>query len=441
MTVDERVRAALQEVATDVRSAPDPYGRLRIRRTRVRRRRIAVAGAALAVVAAVTVAVPQLPEGDPTIGRTEQPQDIHGWAERLRLSPARGAVGASDPRFVADLTRLVGERQRAGAYQGVTDAVSEVNVLYVDDVGAARVAFVAFHLAVPDPVTAWENANAWLVARPGASAAELADPAATAGIGDGLEPFEVRFQPSSPGAEASAVAVGLAPAGCVVESAPLPAVDTWTAEPTGSYVVRDAATERAEWWRVVCDGVVKEERPAPTVRGTEPVTDAELEAAVVGARGQVDREQARETLDAMRTNANQTTGPARVLWGGVLDGAKAAVVTTPGAGGGWHLRVGVGDEVTGTWVAQDPADPDIVLPVQFGGGADVLVLVPDGVRTVRAVRDGTVIDSADVRGRAATLLAPDAPRLTFEALDTAGAVVGTGKVSVDPPPHPDVVPW
>ncbi|SNS74640.1 hypothetical protein SAMN05421812_101632 [Asanoa hainanensis] len=457
MTVDERVHAALVDLADEVRPAPDPYGRLRARLRRVRRRRAGLAGAGLALIALVAATLPLLPSReDPAV--VERPRDIHQWAEELRHSPVRGAVGTTDPAFVELFGALVYERVQVGAYGSIAP-VSEVNVLYVDDIGSTRVAFVAFHRRTPNPVSRWENGGAWFVARNGASVSELADPRATAGIGDALQPFETRANPSGPGNTAAGVVLGLAPAGCVVESAPLPDLDVWTPEPTGSFVVRTTATERAEWWRVVCAGTVKELRPAETSRwsGMGRPTDAELDAALVGARGQIDRDLARDELGATWDISNRSTGPTKVIWGGrlagVLDGAdgRAVVLATPFVGGGWQLRVNLlhtklGPESpnnTGffTWTPANPADTGAVLPLSLSAGFAKLVIAPDGAKSVRAVRDGVTIDTAEVTASAAVVDGPDAGRVTFEALDGDGKVIAAAKLPTASPPQTDYSTW
>lgn len=348
------------------------------------------------------------------------------------------------------------DRQRAGAY-GVSGPITEVNVLYVDDVGSTRVAFVAFHLENPDPSTSWANASAWFVARPGASAAELASPASTAGIGQALQPFEIRSNPGSPGAQSAGVVIGLAPAGCVVESPPLPALDAWAPEPTGSYVVRTAATERAQWWRVVCAGVVKEVRPAETARSAGPLTEPQLDSALAAARGRVDRNLARDAITSTVDSANRVTGPARVVWGGRVTGVRndvdgtAVVAAAPWVGGGRQLSLDIrhdqpgpeGPNDTGvrTWVSDDPGDPTAILPVRLGEGFSMLLVVPDGVTSVRAVRDGVVLDTAEVTDQAAVVDAPGAEKVLFEALDRHGTVVATTGLPLGAPPRTDVSSW
>ncbi|GAA1898588.1 hypothetical protein [Asanoa iriomotensis] len=459
MTVDERVHDALTDLADGVRPAPDPYGRLRTRHRRVQRQRGLAAGLALAAVTAVGAVVPTLDREGPTAADIDRTQSVNAWAERLRNSPVRGAVGSAEPAYVAELERMVAEHQRAGAFR-VTAPVSEVNVLYLDDIGGARVAFVAFHLATPDPATSWANSSAWLVARAGAPATELADPLSIAGGGDGLEPFEVMSGLS--GKVQADATVALAPDGCVVESAPLPDVDAWRPEPTGSYLIRAAGTERPEWWRVVCDGVVKDERPATRLTRKTPLRAETLDAALVGARGKVDLESAREVVRfAEPDGANILTGPTRVLWGGRISGAKpdangpfdgtAVLTAAPYVRGGWQIGLDVtydgetsgGAQAVGLrrWSAQNPIGPDTVVPIRLGESASVLVVVPAGATTVRVMRAGTVVDTASVADDAALVDAPDDPGLTFEALDRDGAVLSVGRLPGDPPVNNEVVSW
>jgi hypothetical protein len=461
MMADERIREALVEIADEVRPGPDPYGRLRVRRRRVQRRRAAVAGAALTLAAIALVAVPLLPQRvGPSVDGDDAPRDIHQWAELLRNSPVRGKVGTSDPAFVAEFARLVSDRQRAGELR-VTAPVGDVNVLFLDDIGTARVAFVAFHLTTPDPTTKLQNASAWFVARPGASEAELASPNATMGIADGLDPFAVQSRLSAANGVDAGAAVGLAPAGCIVETAPLPAVDAWTPEPTGSYVIRTRATARAEWWRVVCAGTVKEMRPADPFLPTSPTTDAQLDEALRGARGHVDQDLARQAVGAMQFQPNRVAGPARVLWGGQVTGAAADVngpfngdgvlTAWPRVHGGWTLHLQIRYKATSPggatgrgatrWMPNDPTDLSTAVSLRLGESVSVLVVVPDGATTVRAVKNGTLVDTANVTGLAAVLDAPDDPDLTFEALDRNGGVLTTANLPGDPPVEPGLFPW
>ncbi|MEV4624621.1 hypothetical protein AB0J74_38675 [Asanoa sp. NPDC049573] len=95
------------------------------------------------------------------------------------------------------------------------------------------------------------------------------------------------------------------------KSAPLPDLDQWTPEATGSYLVRARATQRAEWWRVVWDCVVKDVGPADPLLPFPSLREAYLDAALTGARGQVDRSLAFDAVNtAMVGNQNRVRGPA-----------------------------------------------------------------------------------------------------------------------------------
>jgi len=325
-------------------------------------------------------------------------------------------------------------------------------VLYLDDVDRARVALVAFHLATPDPTTKWENASAWLIAPPGASAAELTNKPPLA-VGDGLAPFETLagFENEDGSAKAD-VALAIAPAGCVVESAPLPAVDVWTPEPTVSYVVRTRETERPEWWRVVCDGVVKDAQPASVLFPRPTLSEKQLDAAMRETRGTVDRATARMAVQsAQDTNPNMAAGASRVAWGGEVAGSqpdtngsfdgRAVVTVTPWIQDSWCVSIevrypterngslGIGAQRI---MPTDPSDPTAALPVRLGDGASVLVIVPEGATSVRALRAGAVLDTAQVAGQAAVVDAPDAPDVTYEAVDRAGTVLSSATLPPEP---------
>ncbi|GIF46416.1 hypothetical protein Afe04nite_09550 [Asanoa ferruginea] len=442
----------LVELAGEALPAPDPYGRLHARHRRVRRRRAIAAGLGLIVVMAVTaVVLSPGGGGGPTTDNddTNPAHSMNQWSERMRETPTRGQVATADPAYVDELTRLLAQHQRAGDYEQKA-GVSEVNVVFLDDVGDARVALVAFHLASPAPVTGYVNSSAWFAAPRGASAAEVAGAAATASFSSTLDPFMIVSKLGKPDGTNAGAAVALVPEGCVVESAPLPAVSDWKPEPTGSYLVRTTATERAEWWRAICDGVVRDSQPAPTVLPPEepkPLTDAEVDAALEGARGQVDRQLASAAVRASTQIApNQLSGPVRVLWGGQIAGAKpddhgswdgtGVLTAAPAAPSGWQVDLHIASpaadntlrDLTGSWMPDDPTSPTAVVPMRFGGSDSVLVVAPDGAKAVRAVHDGSIVDTADVNGLAAVVDAPDSADLVFEAVDAGGTVLGSGRI-------------
>jgi hypothetical protein len=95
----------------------------------------------------------------------------------------------------------------------------------------------------------------------------------------------------------------------------------------------------------------------------------------------------------------------------------------------------------GHWMPDDPTGPAAVVPIRLGEGGSVLVIVPEGATTVRAVRGGSVVDTADVSGLAAVVDAPDAKDLVFEAVDAGGGVLASARLPGDPPTDSDVVGW
>jgi hypothetical protein len=467
MTVDERIHEVMVEVADEVRPAPDPYGRLHARRRRVRRRRAVAAGSSLVVAVAAAAAIVLTPGGGggPTVDSdgNDPMRSINQWSEKVRTTPTRGELAAKDPAYATELARLVAEHQRAGAYM-VKAPVTEVNVVFVDDVGNARLALVAFHLAKPGQA-GWVNSNAWLVAPKGASPAELAAPESISSIGVGLDPFTIAQSMQNDDGFEFAAAVAVAPGGCVVESAPMPGIDRWAPEPTGSYLVRTTATERPEWWRVVCDGVVKEMQPAAPA-GPVPfpeVSKSVVDAAIKGARGHADQRLADASVrNALSNNPNELRGPTRVLWGGQITGAKpdisgswdgtAVLTETPWMPNGWQISLDIRRQseasdfpisVTATQATlDDPTRPAALLPIRLNESESVVVVVPDGATTVRAVRGESIVDTADVTGLVAVVDAPDAPDLVFEALDDSGGVLATAKLpGTLPNPFPYVVDW
>jgi hypothetical protein len=448
MTIDDMVGRALTDLTEDLTPLPDPYGRARTRFHRSRRRRRTALGASLvaAVLAAGAVLVPSRDGGPPVAASPSIPAALLGWAERLADSPTRGAVGA-DQAFVADFAGKLAARQRAGDYR-VKVPVRQVKVLFADDIGTRRIAFVAFALAQPDPITEWPNASAWFVAPRGATADALAAPSAVQSIGDGLEPFVVTNIADHVTDE---VTVALAPSGCEFASAPLPEATAWAPEPTGSYIVRTHQTRRAEWWQITCDGVVKWEQPARTIPDGV-LTDADLARATERVRGTFDRQlsqQAPSTLTA--TFGYAIRDLPRVAWNGRITGAepdingefdgKAVVVAAPAVRGGWVGEVDIVYDAVSARGSQgtsqpfstdtDPTDPSSVVAIRLGQNTStVLVITPVGATTVRAVRaNGEIVAQTAVRDAGAVIKVTDPATVTFQALDRQGTVLSRGKVA------------
>jgi len=449
MSIDEVVGRSLAELTDGVKPMPDPYGRAVVRLRRSRHRRFtAVSVAALVTVLAGAAAIvpgygrgPQLPAADAGSGWKLMQQ----WAQRLADSPIRGQVG-QDSAFVTDFAGRVLAQQQAGAYRRQWP-VKEARVLFVDDIGPHRLAFVAFVLTTPDPKTQWPHASAWFRAPKGASAQALADPSAVSEIGDGLEPTADLTLPDD-----GVYSIGLAPAQCQYHTAPLPQANVWAAEPTGSYIVRTPQTERAEWWRVVCGGVVRKEQPAPSGPYLQRFTDAELSDAVAGARGQVDPDFARMNISGV-AEGYATVGTPKLLWGGRISGTeaedghtydgKALLAVMRAVRGGWvgmvDIRydepmadgsIGVGASFH---VETDPLQPDAVLAVHLGQKTNtVFVVAPEKAVTVRALDgQGRLIAQREVTHSSALFKVANPQEVTFEVLDTNGAVIGRAKTAQD----------
>src|SRR5581483_11818035 len=86
------------------------------------------------------------------------------------------------------------------------------------------------------------------------------------------------------------LSIGLAPQGCTV-AVREPDHPQWTDSPEGDYVVRTDAVAQSQstLTRVTCDGVVRYQAPLMNIGRVDLVplapTDAEVTAALVGARG------------------------------------------------------------------------------------------------------------------------------------------------------------
>jgi hypothetical protein len=441
VNLDERAIQVLRDASADLRPQPDPYRRVvaRYRRTRLWWR--ATVGLVLAAVVAGGAALV------PTFGDSPRPAPddpftrYNAWNARLVESPTRGAVGA-DPAFVADFARRVFEHQTAGDYRGDPRSVREVRVLFLDDVGSRRLAHVAYVLTGPDH-NKWPYASISFVAARGASAEQLADPAATTGTGDGLAPFEV--MPTDGG---GAAMVAVAPAGCQIATRPLWEPDNWRPEPTGSYIVRTVDDRQPEWWRVTCDGVVEQSGPPPLGQPRAPIPDAVWNAAVAGARAVEDpTARARAMFSSVAVNWPAITPPA-LVWGGPVAGTftnATAPFTGYGIvyatrelnGAGWVGVASVNSDQAGPdgrlseearFLAKvDPADPATTLVVPFPEIGGVLVIPPAGTATVRMLRDGVEVSRAQVHGGSVVPMPTVPAGLVVEALDATGTVVGRGE--------------
>jgi hypothetical protein len=466
VTIDERVSRILTEMTEDLKPMPDPYGRVLARDRRRRRRRTATAGlivvALLAGVAVTAGGSGGTPDEAAVSESDRNWRNTLTWSERLAKAPPRGAV-ARDAGYVAALSVRLLQAQHRGE-MGPKTPVTAASVLFVDDVGPYRIALAAYLRADPDP-SSWPHAAVWLVANRGAGVEELGAAAAVWQSSDALEPYESVAPDNYPSSPRETVHVAIAPQGCTFESAALPELIDWKPEPTGSYLVRTAQAARPEWWRVTCDGVVREMRPGPGSLAPDGITDTQLAQAVARARGTVDTNRLREVvwISAQSWGYGVAELPS-VVWAGRTAGTRslglgpsfdglATVLAAPAVGSGWVGEVELtydkptADGSTGAGgsfrTEADPTDPSTVVAIPFvnGNTAALLVIAPPGTASVTAARDGKDIASAAVKDAAALLAVPIADGVTVRATDARGRVLATGEVAEAGGPRVAVSRW
>jgi hypothetical protein len=457
VTVEERLRSGLASLVEPVRPMPDPWGRLlaRARRRRHTRRMLGALTAVLLVFFGTLV-----PAG--FSDRPPGPFDGYAyWSKTIIDGKPRGSVAAQTD-FVAELTRLITDEVRAGtndpALNGFHDeppSPRRVRVLFAEDVEQRRVVLVAVTGNTSEPFLG--TVLVWIEGPRGAAPAYLAEAVAA---GDG--PADVSFSTSDAqpfltttldlqapvGVDAS---IAVAPPGCSIETAASPALSDWRPEPTGSYIIRTAATTRAEWWRVTCDGVIRHVRPAPPAfdpasRDRLTVTDEEVQRAVADTSGSADRDQARRVLSILVNDGGYTlTARPSVVWGGRVAGVggpgTTMVVVAPVIGGG--LWIGVVDTALdrpdpdrpglgfGSFTtAADPTHPSTLLaiPLEPEPHTAILVIAPQGTAMVRAIDRGQRLVEAMVTERGTLLTIPadaDLATLRVDAIDADGALIAT----------------
>ncbi|MBF9134330.1 hypothetical protein I0C86_36180 [Plantactinospora sp. S1510] len=465
MVHDQRIGRLLTELTEDLTPRPDPYGRVLARHRRGRRRAVTGTFCAVVLLAATGVAIAGVRPGggsDTPPATAQEPwENMLAWGDRLARSEPRGTVGG-DAGYVAALADTLMAEQRAGRFDRLTEPVREVRVLFVDDVGPHRVALAAFVRAEPVPDTDWPNDLTWMVADRGAGAQDLGRTAAERGAGDGLAPYESLTIGSLDRPDELAY-VGVAPQGCVLAAAPMTSLDTWTPEPTGSYLVRPPGVMRPEWFRVSCDGVTRKQFPSPGSAAPEGVTDEQFATAMSRVRGKMDEAKARVELNSAIGSWGYTvTALPTVLWIGRTTGVGGGeghtmVLTAPAVGGGWLGQVAVVRDVPSSDGATinlvhfhtraDPGGRGRVLAVHLdqepaaGGSTRLLVVAPSGATEVRAIRDGSEVSRGQVRDGAAQLTVPGAEALVLEAVDGTGAVLGTGGVADPSSPTGEIDNW
>jgi hypothetical protein len=445
------VRAELAGIAEGVMPRPDPYGRL-VRRRRVGWLRRVVAGCVAALVAGgAGTFVALAPAGSPA---PAPPDNRLAWIDALVDGPPRGAL-ATDKAFTTEVVDRVTQFVRANLYNTIVAGVDghrhpdqEVHLLFADDIGDERIVIFALRMPTdPDPASGLgRSAVSWLAGRRGAPAAELTSLLTTRpmiGITSGTAvpgPLVVAnisgTDPSTSPCDLTraCATVALAPPGCSISTAPSADLDHFQPEPTGSYLVRTPETERAEYWRVTCGGVVRDERPAqfssPLSYSNHDV-DMALDGTVgLSAADRADPDVRAEALESLFGTVSEhrasVLGPARVVWTRSCDtdpyqpdSARAAPVrimfaVAPavrstwfatimtwqpenGGGGGTTFRLGADPTAPNATFALDQPGTDAGVPHR------VLVDLPPSAVAVRLVAgDGTAVPLAGSSGTSST---------------------------------------
>ncbi|MBV1848754.1 hypothetical protein [Catellatospora tritici] len=448
---EQGLKAGLARLAAPVVPAEDPYGRLMRRRRRSQRNRLAGFGSAL-VAALVAVLLSPLaqpgaaPSPNPTPSGGENPgphveaREITPWVRRLIESPVRGSL-AGDTAYLAELTAKVAEHD-------TYNMKGQDKVLFVGDVGKQRIAIVARY-------NDHEQYSLTMIGPRGIGAAELAkqrreEPDGTATIGIWLTPFFVATVLDYNHLDMPYASVALAPAGCRIASAdPAAATVEWLDEPTGDYLV---STQAHRVHRVTCDGQVRYQGVGDGPGMTTPrrFTQAELDAAAHGVRGDGDPAKTAETVQ--EADLHDAVAPPKLLYLGRMPGAPAddpvLGIVQVQARDGWRVSVNEDGKNASIRSQKVLGSQDAIIAVEYwrypgefdleatprGGGGQVLgadgrmfVLAPPTAVTVQVLRaDDTVLRSAPLVGGAGSLDYKVGQTLRLRAVDASGHEVASG---------------
>ncbi|MGC4903695.1 hypothetical protein ACLQ2Y_30740 [Micromonospora echinospora] len=366
----EELRAGLARLAGTVVADADPYTSvLRHARRRRRSRWGAGVGAFLAALLAAAVAGPAIGVGDL---RTwfRDPEGGTGyaitndWARRLLDSPTRGSL-AGDRSLVGELTRVFdADRDEAG----MSAALPTVRILFADDSTGVRVVVVAYR----------SDRAAGLVAKTAPIGSRPLELVRAGGLVNlPVAPFTV-LDDSLDGVRWH---LGLAPAGCAVSTAPTatvaheardrqPVGETgrirrgWQPALTPGYVLLNEEHPRG-WWRVECDGTIREQGPVA-------LRDGELSSKLPLPDGTAteapDSDEVRRTGQAairdhllLAAAAGLPTSPAPVRrWSGRLpgDGRPASISGSASGVGPVVLHVGASHDTLLATASAANARPD-----------------------------------------------------------------------------------
>ncbi|MFI1195222.1 hypothetical protein ACH4T9_18435 [Micromonospora sp. NPDC020750] len=445
----DEIKEALTRLAEPVLPRPDPYHRLLVRVRRRRQRRMALAGVVgLAAVAAVlpVFGATGLPGANdaaesppPAIGTYQPASRIDKpMVRRLLDSPTRGNL-AGDEALIADIKR----QYRAARDQLLIDpALDEVKVLLAHDVPGARAVVVAF---LNDSHASLRHG----LGAAGASVPELLKKTGTPDEPQPLEPY-VFLGRQSPvaGLYVATLAVGLAPAGCRVETSADGRIQpdgtitrSWRAVSDDGFVVRGAG-QVAERWRFTCDGVLRYAGPGGGGLGAVRPVGRTPSASTTGAPGSGDATFAAAAVHELQgmLESHGLTGPVpQVIWSGRLpgwvSGSTAAVLvrSCSTAGGCAALLMANADSPRQPgsappvdYVTVATGQPDLIAVQVRGATPGVLVVGPESA--VRAeLLDGTgrTIASGRLEAGAGAIRADPRQVSRIKILDRDGRILRT----------------
>ncbi|MFI0793811.1 hypothetical protein ACH4OY_14125 [Micromonospora rubida] len=441
----DEIKEALTRLAEPVVPRPDPYHRLLVRVRRRRQRRMTVAG--VVGLAAVAAALPVFGAAGPpaaTDAAASPPPAIGTYqpasridkpmVRRLLDSPTRGNL-AGDEALIAEIRR----QYRAARAQLLVDpSLDEVKVLLAHDVPGARTVVVAF---LNDSYASLRHG----FGAAGASVPELLRKTGSPDERQSLEPYVFlgRHSPVA-GHYVADLAVGLAPAGCHVETSADGRIQpdgtvtrSWQAVSGDGFVVRGAG-QVAERWRFTCDGVVRYAGPEGGGRGTVIRVEKTPSASTTGALGSVDATFAATAVRALQDSleSNGLTGPApQVIWAGRLPdwvpGAPTAVLvrSCSTAGGCAALLVADVDPPRRPEPAYQKSaagQPDLVAVQVPGETRGVLVVGPESaVRAELLDAKGRTIASGRLEAGAGAIRADPRQVSKIKILDRDGRILRT----------------
>ena len=403
---------------------------------------------------------------------------ITAWVQRLLNTPIRGSL-AGDRAFATALTAGLDP-----ADLGFSPELNRRSVLFAGDAGAYRVVLVVFH-------STDRAMGVWLVGAAGSTPDHLVEavraqaaqqpvsqPASQPSPGEipvDVLADEVRPFAGALVADQSAhryLAVGLAPAGCQVETRAI-GEPGWSPSGTGDYLVRTdpAAAAPTTVARVTCAGVVRHQAPMPIGVGAlrfsaNTATEAQIDAALAGVRGGVpDRAQVGTAL-ASAAGIGGTVDGCAVLYSGLVPGTTVThatpmlVIGCPVTATTTTLYQEVPNGAGSAWLADVRlTDPHAVIAVRelataqqdqsasVADGDRVLVLAPRTATVVQVLTGGTVSQSAPLVDGVGAVTVPTGTTGQLRVLDAAGTVVGTGTAPTpgdgpgSGPPDPAIDNW